>query len=238
MAHLRALSAGHVTADRPCQCVTTCGELRPAAARCSRGGEARSRSARGRTNDAGRAHAGGRPGDGRQRELLDRRPRARSHGLRRAAGRHDLGSLRARSRQCDDQPELARSARRRAAPRRTSRRRGSGSRIRAGRRRDGGGCRSSISRARTWRRERLSRPHARSQTARASASTAAFASTSSTAWSASPPWRSVAAMRVGRVRFSALPTRCWRRSARRSRLTSAAALTNDLAVRGDTRRGR
>ena len=50
-------------------------------------------------DDAGRAHAGGRPGDGRQRELLDRPPRARSHGLRRAAGRRDLGSLRARSRQ-------------------------------------------------------------------------------------------------------------------------------------------
>ena len=37
---------------------------------------------------------------------------------------------------------------------------------------------------------RGSRPHARSQTARGSASTAAFASTSLTAWSASPPWQS------------------------------------------------
>ncbi len=92
VAHLRALSAGHVTADRPCQRVTTCGELRPTATRRGGGRETRSRSARGRTNDAGRAHAGGRPRDGRQRELLDRAPRARSHDLRGAAGRRDLGS--------------------------------------------------------------------------------------------------------------------------------------------------
>ena len=67
---------------------------------------------------------------------------------------------------------------------------------------------------RIWRTERLSRPHARSQTAHGSASTAAFASTLLTAWSASPPWQSVTAICTLRVRFSALPTRCWRRWAR------------------------
>ncbi len=165
-------------------------------------------------------------------------PRARSHGLRRAAGRCDLGSLRARSRQRDDQPELARSARRRAAPRRTTRRRSSGSRIRAGRRRDGGGCAlQSRVRAPGERRESAGRTR-RSQTARDSVSTAAFASTSLTAWSASPPWRA------------------WRRCARRGcasrrcrhdagddgrgarAVRAAAALTNDFGSEGGTRRGR
>ena len=73
VAYLRDLGAGHVTADRPCQGVTTRGELRPNATRRGRRQSrlaAEALAVARTTKDV--PHAGGRPRDGRQRELSGR----------------------------------------------------------------------------------------------------------------------------------------------------------------------